>query len=216
MDAIELRRALGLSRVVIDDRGVTRRGLVSTASLAWDEIVDYRLTAELVGVNRSVVDVSDVVQAIRIASTAIDAYRGRDRFRFGIALGSDTRRLGFGGGFRHAELAVAMILNRVCPPLGRRARAAFEQAGVGQFGPLALADDGIGWAGKPPLPRAHVDAIDLFDSSPVRLRVMARGKAFPYASVRLAQIPNLVAALDLARALGYRVRGRPLLAAIGV
>jgi hypothetical protein len=45
---------------------------------------------------------------------------------------------------------------------------------------------------------------------------MARGKAFPYASARLADIPNLVAALDLARALGYRVRGRELLAPVGV
>jgi hypothetical protein len=215
VEALELRRFLGLGRVVVDERGVTRRGL-STSSLAWDEIVDYRLTAVLLGVNRPVIYLSDVLEAIRIATTAIDAYRGRDRFGFGIAVFGATRRVRFSWRFPDAQLAIAMILNRLCRPLGRRARTAFERDGVGRFGPLTLADHGIEWLGKPGLPRARVEHIDLFDSSPVRLRVMARGKAFPYASVRLADIPHLVAALDLARALGYRVRGRELLAPVGV
>jgi hypothetical protein len=40
---MELTRAdFGFGRVVIDDRGVTRRQLFSTRTLAWNTILDYR------------------------------------------------------------------------------------------------------------------------------------------------------------------------------
>lgn len=61
-----------------------------------------------------------------------------------------------------------------------------------------------------PLPHDAVECVELFNSSPVRLRVMARGKVWPYGQANTADLPNLVAALELAEALGYRVRGREL------
>jgi hypothetical protein len=215
VEVLELRRFLGLGRVVVDERGVTRRGLW-TRSLAWDEIIDYRLSAVLRPKMQLHHPLSGIVGAIELVTTPADDPLERDRFRFGIAVLGHTRLVRFGWGFHDAQLAIALILNQLCRPLGRRARAAFERDGAGRFGPLTLADHAIEWQGKPALPRDRVDCIDLFEASSVRLRVMARGKAFPYAWARLDGIPNLVAALDLARALGYPVRGRELLGAVGV
>jgi len=217
VDVLELPRAgLGFGRVVVDAHGVTRRGLVSTASLAWHEVADYRLTIQLVGVARPWISFDDLAVAIAAATDAVDAYRGRDRFRHRLDLLGADRRVRLDWRFRGAEPAIAAILDRLRRPLGDRARDAYSAGGIGRFGPLVLADHGIAWRGGPPLPRARVDCIDLFDCSPIRLRVMALGKAFPHGSAPLARIPNLAAALDLARALGYRVRGRELLAPLGL
>jgi hypothetical protein len=41
--------------------------------------------------------------------------------------------------------------------------------------------------------------------------VLARRKVLPYARAKLAELPNLLSLLQLARALGYPVRGRKLL-----
>src|SRR5213078_1899429 len=48
--ALELRRSdIGFGRVVVDDTGVTRHFARSIASIAWDEIRDYRLKVEIRG-----------------------------------------------------------------------------------------------------------------------------------------------------------------------
>jgi hypothetical protein len=216
VEALELRRLLGPGRVVVDERGVTYRGLVSTTSLAWDEIVDYRLTARLSRIDRSGPHLTKVIRIGRIAIRPPENYRDFVHLRFGIAVLGGTRHVRLDWQFDQAEFGIAMILDRLCRPLGRRARAAFERDGIGRFGPLTLADHGIAWHDKPALPRERVDRIDLFDGSRSELRVMTRGKARPHASAQLADIPNLVAALDLARALGYPVHGRERLGAIGV
>ena len=217
MEVLELPRAgLGFGRVVVDRHGVTRRGPLSSASLAWHEVDDYRLTIQLVGVARPWISLDDVALAIAAATDAVGAYRGRDRFRYRLDLLGADRRVRIDWRFLGAEQAIAAILGRLRRPLGDRAREAFGAGGVGRFGPLAIADHGIAWRGGPPVPRARVDAIDLFDSSPIRLRVMALGKALPHGAAPLAGIPNLAAALDLARALGSRVRGRELLAPLGL
>ena len=47
------------------------------------------------------------------------------------------------------------------------------------------------------LARDHVARVELFNSSPVSLRVMARDKVWPYGSARTADIPNIAAALEI-------------------
>ena len=58
--------------------------------------------------------------------------------------------------------------------------------------------------------------MEVFDSSPMSLRVTARGKVLPYGKASTTKIPNIGAALDLATSLGYRVRGRNVFAALGL
>ena len=91
----------------------------------------------------------------------------------------------------------------------------FARHGIAQFGPLTIGEHAIRWGDKPALARAAVESVELFNSSPVRLRVMARRKVWPYGQAELADIPNLAAALELAEQQGYPVRGRELLASLG-
>ena len=78
------------------------------------------------------------------------------------------------------------------------------------FGALGLARDKVAWGARS-LAHGEVESIELFDSSPVALRVMKRGKVLPWAKARLEDIPNPRVALELASELGLPVRGRELL-----
>ncbi len=108
------------------------------------------------------------------------------------------------------------MLDRIRAPLAAEARAHFDRDGVARFGPLAIRADELSWGAHPPLPRAAIERLELFNRSPVRLRITAKGKVFPYGQAPTARIPNLCGALDLAAALGYPVAGRELLAAISI
>jgi hypothetical protein len=217
MVPLALRRSdIGFGRVVVDDTGVTRHGLWSSRSIGWNEILDYRLTVEMRGARFEALYLVDNLNLLLIASDVVRGYRGKHRFRFGIRLVGVAGELAFNWRFKGVALAIAQIVRRIHPLLARQARAAFEASGVGRFGMLALADDGIQWAGRPVLPRDEVECVELFNSSPVQLRVMAKHRAWPYGRAPLAEIPNLAAALGLAGALGYTVRGRELIAALAI
>jgi hypothetical protein len=217
MVPLALRRSdIGFGRVVIDDTGVTRHGLLSSRSIAWDEILDYRLTAEIRGSRFESLYLVDYLGLLLITNDVRNGYRGHHRFRFGIKLVGTTTQLAFNWRFRGVELAIARIVRRVHPLLARQARAAFELTGVGRFGPLALTEHGIQWAGRPVLPRDEVECVELFNSSPVQLRVMAKLRTWPYCRAEMAEIPNLAAALGLARALGYTIRGRELVSRLAI
>lgn len=212
MVPLELRRAdFGFGRVVVDDRGVSRERLWSSQALAWDQIRDYRLTVEIRGGAR---EAGSVASWLPIVLTLVDArsgYRGDHDFRFGIELFGDGPRVAFNWRFMGAAMAIGQILPRIRERLAAPVRAGFARTGIAVFGPLTLGEHAIRWDDKPVLPRAAVESVELFNSYPLRLRVMARDKVFPYGHARLAAIPNLLAALDLAADQGYPVRGRELL-----
>ena len=217
MVPLALRRSdIGFGRVVVDDTGVTRHGLWSSRSIAWPDILDYRLTVEIRGGRIEVLYLIDNLNLLLIANDVYKGYRGNHRFRFGIRLLGAAGELGFNWRFRGVALAISQIVRRIHPLLARQARAAFELTGTGRFGLLALADHAIQWAGSPALPRDQVECVELFNSSPVQLRVMAKHKAWPYCRAPLADIPNLASALGLATALGYPVRGRELIAPLAL
>jgi hypothetical protein len=217
MVPLALRRSdIGFGRVVVDDTGVTRHGLWSSRSIAWPDILDYRLTVEIRGAKLEVLYLIDNLNLLLIANDVYKGYRGNHRFRFGIRLLGATDELAFNWRFRGVALAISQIVRRIHPLLARQTRAAFELTGIGRFGLLALTDHGIQWAGDPALPRDQVECVELFNSSPVQLRVMAKHKVWPYCRAPLADIPNLAAALRLARALGYPVRGRQLIAPLAL
>lgn len=208
---LELRRSdIGFGRVLIDDHGVTRHSLIRTHALAWDEIRDYRLKIEMRGAKLEVLYLVDWLNLVLIARDVRTGLHGDHRFRLGIELLGESQRVAFNWRFRAVPMAIAQILERICAPLLVRARAHLRADGLVRFGPLALAEHGIQWGSRPPLPRDQVESVELFNSSPVRLRVMEHDKAWPYGQAPTAEIPNISAALEIAKTLGYRVRGREL------
>jgi hypothetical protein len=215
--ALELRRSdIGFGRVVVDDTGVTRRFALSAASIAWDEIRDYRLKIEIRGARLEVLYLVRWIDLLLMANDVRNGYRGHHRFRFGIVLLGEHKRIAFNWRFRGVEIAIAQILRRIHARLATPVRADFARHGIAQFGALTIGEHAIRWGDKPPLPRAAVESIELFNSSPIRLRVMARRKAWPYGQALLADIPNIAAALELAEQQGYPVRGRELLARLAL
>jgi Bacterial PH domain len=214
---LELRRSdIGFGRVLVDDTGVTRRRLLSAQSIAWDAIRDYRLKIEIRGARLEVLYLVDGLDLLLMASDVRNGYRGDHRFRFGIELLGDAHRVAFNWRFRGVEIAIAQILRRIHPRLVQPVLAGFARHGIAQFGALTIGAHAIRWADKAALPRAAVESVELFNSSPLRLRVMARGKVWPYGQAELAEIPNVAAALELAEQQGYPVRGRELVARLAL
>jgi hypothetical protein len=203
---LELGRAdIGFGRIVLDDDGVTREKLIRRQHLAWSEIDDYRLTLE--AQVRTSVWTDPITQALDL----IRAIRGRDRDRVpfsGIDLHGGGTTLTINWRFDFSEDAIAFALARIAPRLTETARTELRVAGSLRFGPLGLARHALVWDARAPLPCEQVEVIAVSDESPARLVIRKRGKAFPWAATRLARIPNLVAALELAAELGYAVEGR--------
>jgi hypothetical protein len=201
---LELGRAdIGFGRLVLDDDGVTREKLVRRQYLAWRDVEEYRLTLEARARTSPWNDaISGVIDLFR-------ALRGADRVPFsGIELRGATTTLAFNWRFERSEEAIAFALARIAPRLTEVARAALREAGSLRFGPLGLARHALIWNGKPPLPCEHVEAIVIDDLAKARFLIRKRDKAFPWATTKLARIPNVLAALELAAELGYTIEGR--------
>ena len=217
MVPLELRRSdIGFGRMVIDDTGVTRHRARSSESIGWDEIRDYRLTVEIRGARLEVLYLFHWIELVLMANDVHNGYRGQHRMRFGIELLGDTKRVAFNWRFKGVELAVAQILQRIHPRLSRPVHALFARTGIAKFGDLTIGEHAIRWADKPVLLRSAVESVELFNSSPLRLRVMAKRKIWPYGQAVLADVPNVVTALELAAEQGYPVRGRELLARLAL
>jgi hypothetical protein len=196
---VELRRHLAWGvRVWIDDDGVTRRGLLSRITMRWDEIDDYRIVARIPRAS-PIIPLEELVRFT--ASVA-----GEGRLAYAIELRSGERRLGIDSFFVGMPRVIGQVLARVGERLAGRALAELRETGSARFGPLRLAPHAVEWADREPLPRQRVEAIDLLDTSPARLRVMERGRVLPHASAATRAIPALHAALVVARKLGYPVR----------
>jgi hypothetical protein len=209
---LELRRSdIGFGRVVIDDTGITRQRALSAQSIAWDEIRDYRLTIEIRGARLEVLYLVQWMDVLLMANDVHNGYRGKHRMRVGIELRGDTQRVAFNWRFKGVELAIAQILQRIHPTLAAPVHALFARTGIAKFGDLTIGEHAIRWGDKPALLRGAVESVELFNSSPIRLRVMARRKVWPYGQAVLADVPNVITALELAEQQGYPVRGRALL-----
>lgn len=196
---MELTRRLARGvRVWIDDDGVTRRGLFSRVTMRWDEIDDYRIVARIPRAS-PIIPFEDLLRFT--ASVA-----GEGRLAYELELRSGERRLRIDSFFAEMPRLIAQILARVGDRMLERARADLRDTGTARFGPLRLAPHAVQWADREPLPRQRVEAIDLLDTSPARLRVMERGRVLPHASAATREIQALHAALVVARDLGYPVR----------
>jgi hypothetical protein len=210
---IELRRSdIGFGRLIVDDEGVTRRRLIRTRQIAWSEIRRYRLSLELRGVTG---DTGYVVAGPLAWIADYGAAReGRHGLRFGMRLEGAESSLAFNWRFRDVHTAIAAVLGRLHAPISARANAELASTKVARFGDLALAEHGIQWRDRAPLPRGAVECVQVFDSTEVSFRVMQKDRARPYCKCDLADVPDVMSALELAHGLGYRVDGLELLASL--
>ncbi|MDB4960571.1 MAG: hypothetical protein JWP01_570 [Myxococcales bacterium] len=199
---LELRRSdIGFGRVRISDHSVERTTLFGRHALTWDEIRDYRLTIELT--RRLSNELASTVHLHEV----IEGYRGRHGLKLGIELIGDDDTVAFNWRFRDVALAIAQVVQRIRERFLASAQSTLVSTGAVTFGPLELSATSVRW-NVDELAADKVEAIELFNSSPVSLRVMARGRVWPHGSVPTAKVPNLLAVLE---ALGYVVRGRELL-----
>lgn len=214
---LELRRSdIGFGRVVLDDHGITRTSLFSTQALPWGEIDDYRLTFEMTGGFPELLYFVDWIETALFVLDVVNAARGKSNVRLGIELRGAARSLRFNWRFRDVTRAIAHVLDRIGPRVATNARARLATDRCVGFGDLVISEREVRWGNKPPLLREDVESIELFDSSPVRLRVMQRGAVLPYGQSPTAVVPNVHAALEIASSLGYRVRGGELLTALSL
>ncbi len=208
---------VGFGRVIVDDWGVTRRTVLGEHALAWNDIRDYRIAVEIRGARIEILYLVDWINAFLIAKDIRNGYRGDHALRFAIGLyGANGARVAFDWRFRGVASAIAQIYRHIGERLAADAQRRLAATGVARFGPLALAAHGIQWGDDAWLPAGAVESVGLFNSSPLALRVMARGKAWPYGQARTAKIPNIGAALAIAAQLGYPVIGRELFARLAI
>lgn len=190
-------------RFVVDDRGVERRGMIGgPRRLAWAEIDEYRYAGVSLGARGGLALSAGAGVGVGLGFAAARAgerfYGDAARVRHQLTLRGPSDSLGLSSTFGRAGSAVARIL----PTLHHHFRA-HAPARLVSFGPIRLAADAIGVAGKPPLPRAEVELVHLQSGVRPRLRVMKHGKVLPWASFRLDAIPNAMLLCEEAVELGY-------------
>jgi hypothetical protein len=201
---VELTRHLAWGvRVRVDDEGVTRRGLLSRKAMRWDEIDDYRIEARIPR------------PPMRSVGGFAAALSGTGSLAYAIELRSGVRRLRIDSFFDRMPRVIDFVLARIGDRMTERALADLREAGTARFGPLRLAPHALQWADREPLARERVEAIDLLDTSPVRLRVLERGRILAHGSAATSKIPALHAALAIARELGYPVRDGEVVRVLG-
>ncbi len=119
------------------------------------------------------------------------------------------------------------LSNSVLPRLHRRlgvvALAAVDRDPIARFGTLAISDRQIQSSDDAPLAREQVDGIGVvaltsrsIAGGTVELRVMRTGGTRAYCAIELEELPNVGGLIEVAAALGYPVRGRDLLATLGI
>ncbi|MFT3694690.1 MAG: hypothetical protein QM831_16185 [Kofleriaceae bacterium] len=203
----ELSRSdIGFGKLLVDDEGITRTKLIRRESIRWDDVREYRLRIDYTARNpysmfRTIFDdLEDVNRALR----------GRSYREYQMTLFGETDHVQFNWRFRHVELAVEAALAHVEPRITAAARTLLQRERYVRFGPLAISRDALELDGDR-IAREHVEQIQLLDVSPTYVRVMKRGKVWPFAKLRLYELPNPHSALLLAEELGYVIGNRELL-----
>ena len=192
------RSDFGVSRLIVDDEGVTFAGMVRKRRIAFADVHLYRLTQT---------SKSNAAHTLVQGNMLVP----RSFTVCSIEVAGPTGDLDIGLRFNHTEKAVARILARVHERLTAAARAELAKTGVARFGKLALARTGILWRDGLTIGPDAVEAIEVFDAWTTQFRVMKSGQTYPHMSTSLDKIPNLLSALVIARDLGYHVRGLDLL-----
>ncbi len=109
---------------------------------------------------------------------------------------------------------IAHTLTDLHPKTLHALREELERTGLVIAGPLTLGSGEVRWKSNAPITRAEVESIELFDNSPIQLRVMKRDKVWPYGKADTDDIPNVVEVLRIAHELGYPVKGLAMLDAL--
>jgi hypothetical protein len=205
-----LRSDIGFGRLIVDDTGVTRERMIRTQRIAWADVRGYRLR---VAPTNATGELGRVFGGgIAVVVDFVSALRGRsNKRRYSLELVGVRTSLLLNWRFEDVELAIAEALRRIGPPLLADARRVLAERSFVAFGDLAMRAEALQWKSHDPLARAAVEALEIVDTSPFTVAIQRRGRALPYARARLEAIPNVLAALELAEELGYRVRGRELL-----
>jgi hypothetical protein len=202
---IELGRSdIGFGKLIVDDRGVTRRRLIRTQRIAWDDIREYRLGAKIQNATGELGRAfgGDIAMAIDFAH----AVRGkRTPIRLSCELIGTEQRVMVNWRFAYVEAAIDEIMRRIGPRLLARARDELARESVVRFGGFALNPRGVQWKTRDPIAFEAVEKLALVDTTPVQLFVHAKNRAWPYAKLALDDVPNVLAMLELAGELGYRV-----------
>ena len=207
----------------LDEQSLTRRGWFGDTRVPWDEIRDYRLAIDLMPrvepgfqILPGPPTAGSRESTFALISTIVHALRDKDDAewrRVGrVTVWLRTERVALS--LRRTGLDIALIseiVSRVHQRLAAAARKTLDATGTVQFGPLALTSHTIQWKHKPSIARKQVEAIELFDTSAVRFRVMKLDKVWPYGASPLRAVPNPLVALELARWLDYPVRGLEML-----
>jgi len=200
------RSDIGFGKLIVDERGITRKKLFGRETILWDDVRDYRVKVEFRARDPNMLWNNPITDV----KNAVEAFRGNSRRRYGMTLFGETSRVAFNWRFRDVGLAITFAIEQIDTRITNASRALLEQFGELRFGKLRLAAGGI-LVGSAFLEAAEVEAIELFDANTLELRVMRKGKIWPLAKMQFHTVPNPYTLLAIAEELGYAIKGRELL-----
>jgi hypothetical protein len=193
----ELERAdIGFGKVIFDDSSVTRTGLFGHKTIAWEDVIEYRLSVDYVAKDPN---------GFQPRVPFLDAITGvKDpMFRLcGIELRSKQARVAFNWRFRDVDQGIGYALSKVEP---RLTRGVLESGVVGDF---EVSRDRVVYQ-KQATSADKIDAFEIFATAPLELRVVRKDTSFIW--VKLQRVANPHTLLAVAEHNGYAVRGRELL-----
>lgn len=191
----------GKIQITTNPLGIRRETAFGATEIAWDRISEYRylILSGSAGVH------GGLLGALVVA--AVEKKRGR-ALSFQLTLhGPEKQKIVINSTYRNADQLRDLVLERLHPSILASARARLEKQEPVAFGPLQLRPDAVTFKQKEPVPLAEVTKIDL---SSARLRIKRGGKMFDAISVRSADVPNVIAFVELTKEAAEKRTMRPM------
>lgn len=199
----ELERAdIGFGKLILDDKAVTRTGVFGRKTIAWDDVLEYRLSVDYVRKDPN--GFQPRVPFLNLITGVRDPM-----FRLcGIELRSKQARVAFNWRFRDIDQAIGYAVSNVEPRLTRIALESVRDRGVSAYGDFEVSRESVVHQ-KQATSAEKIEAFEIVASAPLEFRVVRKDTSFIWRP--LQRVPNPHTLLAVAEQLGYVVRGRELL-----
>ncbi len=193
---VALWMALGKSALTVSEAGVRRESALNQQELAWGEITETRYRVIPVNVYAHF--------GLIGALLAMSAKSGKSsRAQLSLELISrEGKKLKVTSGFRHADEAIGIILERLLPPKVQSVKARLQRGETVRFGGVGLSAIAVTWKATS-IPVTEITRAELAGSN---LQIKRQGKWMSAVSVRSDKVPDVLVFLEVLESLAPQVK----------
>ena len=188
--------ALGKSALIINDAGVRCESLFGQQEMAWSQIAETRYRVVPINLYAHF----GLIGAL-IAMSSQSSKSGRAHLTLTL-LSGDGKRLKVTSNYRHADEAIAIILERILPTKVQNVKARLQRGETVKFGGVGLSATAVTWKNTC-IPVSEITKAELAGSN---LQIKRQGKWTSAVSIRSDKVPDVLMFLEVLESLAPQVK----------